>query len=198
MLAPRLLLFFAVLCAVVSITPLGDGWRFLVVLVPDWATVPNGVPFEAPHEQLARAIVHVWHGLVIAGANSGWWSDAAAAAVIADGFALGSVLQLLAAVLFVLALGSWAWSAARHAPERHAQEVAAPLTVVTPNASVPPQGVPTSTVLGTAERIAQLEIAVTNLLLKPDTQSVSEELTELSRQLRELSRALDPDAAKKS
>jgi hypothetical protein len=232
--APRLFLFFAVLCAVVSVTPLGDDWRFLVLLAPEWMTVPNGVPFETPHEQLARVIVLAWHGLVTAGANSGWWSDAAAAAVIAEGFPVGGVLQLLAGILFVLAAFVWALGSVRQAPildnpiaasaitaaandveqqgnpapeltsafapDSQAAELTRPFLAQAISSSgqhVEPK-FPDTPTASTAERIAQLEIAVTNLLLKPDAQSVSEELADLSRQLRELSRQLDSGPTPKS
>lgn len=209
--APRIFLFFAVVCAVVSVTPLGDEWRFLVLLVPDWATVPNGYPFEAPHEQLVRWVVLAWHGLVTAGANTGWWSDAAAAAVIAEGFPLGGVLQLVAGFLFVLAALVWAMGAIRQTPTNHnvtsvsARSQDASVQSFAPNlpddavlASTAERTLPDTSTARTADRIAQLEIAVTNLLLKPDAQSVSEELADLSRQLRELSRQLDSQATPKN
>jgi hypothetical protein len=184
----RLLLFFSVCCAVISVTPVGDNWRFLVLLTPDWMAHPNSVPFDAPHESVARGVVLAIHGMLLAGANSGWWSEAAAAALIADGLPLGGVLQFLAAVLFVVAAVIWAVESMRHGEKKdiRSEPVVSGVVDMSPPSAVTP-----------AQRIAQLELAITNLLLNPDTHAVSEELADLSRQLRELSRELAAGSATK-
>lgn len=212
----RLLLLLSVVCAVISITPLGDEWQVLVRLAPDWTAHPNGYPFEAPHEWLAMAMVDAWQAAVQAAAHRAWLTDAQAAALIADGLPLNGVLQTVAGVSFVLAAFLWAIASVR-SPKSVPLEVdakaAAPVGVEEPViAAAQPEPVMAAPVAahGLAEpiaepavapsavapvntlekRLADLELQVGNLLLNPNAQPVAEELADLSRDLREVSRAL--------
>lgn len=216
--APRLLLFFSVLCAVVSITPLADDWRVLVRLTPEWASHPNGYPYLMPHEVLADAIVSGWQGLLQAAANSAWLTDAQAAALKADGLPLAGVLQTIAATLFVAAAFLWALASVRSPkadPAAGAKHTEVPQAIHQPSFQEPVMpaiapstqsvgpAVPTSTLakapaLSIEQRLADLELQVANLLLNPDAQPVAEELVELNRDLRELSRAVTSSNSNRS
>lgn len=212
----RLLLLLSVVCAVISITPLGDEWQVLVRLAPDWTAHPNGYPFEAPHERLAMAMVDAWQAAVQAAAHSTWLSDAQAAALMTDGLPLNGVLQTVAGVSFVLAAFLWAMASVRSpksAPLEVDAKAAAPVGVeehviaaaqpqpmmaapVAAHGLAEPIAEPAVTPAAVApvntleKRLADLELQVGNLLLNPNAQPVAEELADLSRDLREVSRAL--------
>lgn len=214
--SPRLLLFFSVLCAVISITPLGDDWQVLVRLAPEWTSHPNGYPYLMPHELFAQSIVAGWQSLLQAAANSAWLTDAQAASLMADGLPLNGVLQTVAATLFVLAAFLWAVSSVRSpkaagaphtdksrpAEQDSMQEPVMPAVALAPVLVLPE---PVTTPLMAAgpaisieQRLAALELQVANLLLNPDAQPVAEELVDLNRDLRELSRALKSSTSSQS
>lgn len=198
---PRLLLVFSVLCAVFSITPIADEWQVLVRLAPEWTSAPNGYPYDAPHEVVAQAIVSGWQSGLQAAAHNGWLTDEQAAALIADGLPLKSVLQGVAALLFVLSAFLWALvsvqgpkrtSAERNSPPETSKSDLFTEPVMT-SISELSRSVPIaedSAAPSLEERLADLELQVTNLLLNPDAQPVAEELVGLNRDLRELSRVL--------
>lgn len=217
----RLLLVFSVLCAVFSITPIADDWQVLVRLAPEWTLVPNGYPYDAPHEVVVQTIVTGWQSGLQAAANVGWLTQDQAAALIADGLPLKGVLQGVAALLFVLSAFLWALvsvqvpkrvPAEKNSPAETSkpdlltepampidrfgtQEPALIMPSVSPVASISEssRSVPVvagSVALSVEERLANLELQVANLLLNPDAQPVAEELVDLNRDLRELSRAL--------
>lgn len=210
----RLLLFFSVLCAVISITPVGDDWQVLVRLAPEWTSHPNGYPYLMPHEVILQAIVSVWQGVVQAAANSGWLTDPQAAALIADGLPLNGVLQAVAAFLFVLVAFMWAVASVRGPKVASLQAkvsvqeqepvmtMAEPVMAVSATSISPVVSPSTTAVLSTdvsvQQRLSSLELQVANLLLNPDAQPVAEELVELNRELRELSRALNATSERRS
>lgn len=238
--SPRLLLFFSVLCAVISITPLGDDWQVLVRLAPEWTSHPNGYPYLMPHEHLVQAIVNGWQSLLQAAANSAWLTDAQAAALMADGLPMNGVLQSVAATLFVLAAFLWAVASVRSpkaantmpsaesstaelplmqepmmpAVESSAMPIEPSTPAPTAVSSIPasiaiaptsvlsePVSAPSmaaASAISVEQRLAALELQVANLLLNPDAQPVAEELVDLNRDLRELSRAVKSSTSSRS
>jgi len=238
--SPRLLLFFSVLCAVISITPLGDDWQVLVRLAPEWTSHPNGYPYLMPHEHLVQAIVNGWQSLLQAAANSAWLTDAQAAALMADGLPMNGVLQSVAATLFVLAAFLWAVASVRspkaantmpsaesstaelplmQEPMMPAVEssampiepstpaptavspIPASIAIAPPSVLAEPVSAPSMTAasaISVEQRLAALELQVANLLLNPDAQPVAEELVDLNRDLRELSRAVKSSTSSRS
>lgn len=238
--SPRLLLFFSVLCAVISITPLGDDWQVLVRLAPEWTSHPNGYPYLMPHEHLVQAIVNGWQSLLQAAANSAWLTDAQAAALMADGLPMNGVLQSVAATLFVLAAFLWAVASVRSpkaansmpsaesstaelplmqepmmpAVESSAKPIEPSTPAPTAVSSIPasiaiaptsvlsePVSAPSmaaASAISVEQRLAALELQVANLLLNPDAQPVAEELVDLNRDLRELSRAVKSSTSSRS
>jgi len=198
--SPRLLLFFAVVCAVISVTPPADDWRFLVRLVPEWALFPNGYPLETPHEWVARVVVSGWHDLLQSAANIGWLTDARVAALIDDGLPVSGVLQAIAAILFVVSAFLWALASVRQ-PKGTAQ------TAIVPSVAEP-IGIEkkTSPLFSSTAEFQEPMLATDSLLSQPTSLptsvpiagSISDRLADVELQLTNLLRDLSRDVSRQS
>lgn len=157
----RVFLWIAAALAALSLTPFGDAWQ-VMVLPPAPVAVPGSdtVVFVAPHEAVFQWIIEAWQSVLKSMANTGLLSERQAARIIAHGFLMQSVLQVLAAISAAIALVF---------SMRGANTASQPLAPAREQI---------------ASSLQQVQLGVTNLLLNPDAQPVAEPLADIAMRLR--------------
>jgi hypothetical protein len=100
----RLFLSLALILFVVSISPMSDDWQVLVRIQP---SIPAASELSqaryAPHEALAMGVVDGWQSMINSFVGSGWLTAERAQRLVSDGLDMTQFLQLLAALLGLLA-----------------------------------------------------------------------------------------------
>jgi hypothetical protein len=99
----RLFLSLALILLAVSISPPSDGWQVLVRIQPSIPASSDLSAAYAPHEAFAMGVVDGWQTLIKSFQGAGWLNPERARLLVSDGLSMTQFLQLLAALLCLLA-----------------------------------------------------------------------------------------------
>jgi hypothetical protein len=162
----HLWLWLAFFAFVLSFLFLASDWRFMLVSPPAWTLVKDAYPMPMPHEAVLQFFIEIWHGLIGRMGEKGLLDPDTARSIIVEGFPIATGWRLLAFLCVVIAL----WQAVRlsklsavsHQETEHINNEK----------------------IRRLQLLSQAELTVNNLLLDPAAQEFSEDLQQVSRQIK--------------
>jgi hypothetical protein len=162
----HLWLWLAFLAFVLSFLFLASDWRFMLVSPPGWTLVKDAYPMPMPHEAVLQFFIEIWHGLIGRMGEKGLLDPDAARSIIVEGFPIATAWRLAAFVCLVVAL----WQAVRLSK----------LSAVSHQETEHINNEKTRRL----QLLSQAELTVNNLLLDPAAHEFSEDLQQVSRQIK--------------
>lgn len=165
----RFFLLLAAALAAISFSPIGDAWQVMVLppqAMQEASSGADATVYMAPHEQFFRWVIDAWHSGLRNMANANLISEREAARIMAHGFSMAALLQVLSGISACLAL------------------VSSMLGLSVFSASHP------GGLRQISSELSEAQLAVTNLLLNSDAQPVAEPLADIGRRIQSVNDAL--------